>query len=208
MSLEQKIAYVTAVVAIAGFAIQQVLQILDPIIGASIADYKKNRPNHDLPGGMSDADFKKAIMAFLGFAAGIIAVRTTKIATLELLNDQWKGTGDLIVTALVISGGTEGFNTLLKYFSYVKEARKQQLDVLVTIIPSALTVPKGQTAQFTARVDNGSSTVTWSLVQGGGGTITPQGGLYTAPPTPGVFQVMCTSASDPTRPALATVTVV
>jgi hypothetical protein len=205
--MEQQIARVLAIVAIAGFAIQQLLQILDPLIIAGIAGYKRNRTTNDLPGGISDADFKKAVMTFLGFLAGIITVKSTDINTLALLDPKWGGCGDTIVTALVISGGTEGFNTLLKYFGYVKEARKQALDVVVTIIPATASVANSQTAQFIARVDHGSSVVIWRVVHGGGGTIDDQG-VYTAPTTPGTYQLMCTSISDPTRPALATVTVI
>src|SRR5215213_3512202 len=75
---EFSLTEVVAIVFIIGFAIQQALQILDPFVMAAILFYKNSRPNKDLPGGMSDSDFKKAVMALLSFCFGAIAVAMLK----------------------------------------------------------------------------------------------------------------------------------
>ncbi len=204
--LESEIAKVLAVVSIAGFAIQQLLQMLDPVVMAAIEDYKRRRPNATLPGGISDGDFKKALMAFLGFSMGMLIVALSGVKTLRLLDPTWQPFGDWVVTALVISGGTEGFNTLLKYFGYVKEARKQALVVEVTVAPPTASIAVGGQFQFTARVDNGPQGVDWRVLHSNGGTINSSG-LYTAPQAKGVFQIAASSPGDPSRPTLATVTV-
>jgi hypothetical protein len=75
----------------------------------------------------------------------------------------------------------------------------------VTVSPSTVGVPAGQTQQFTATVGGSPSTaVTWSVQEAGGGTITAQG-LYTAPATSGTYHVVAANAADPTRTASALV---
>lgn len=203
---DSEIAKVLAVVSIAGFAIQQLLQMFDPLVMAAIDNHKRSRPNATLPGGISEGDFKKALMTSLGFLMGLLVVALTGVKTLRLLDSTWQPFGDVVVTALVISGGTEGFNTLLKYFGYVKDARKQALAPVVTVIPPTASVTVGSTFQFTARVDNAPQEVNWKVLHNNGGMI-DSSGLYTAPQAKGVFQIAATSPADPSRPILATVTV-
>jgi hypothetical protein len=58
---------------------------------------------------------------------------------------------------------------------------------------------------FSATVSNAASTaVTWSVI--GSGTVSP-GGVYSAPGTPGLFQVVATSVADPTKKGTARVNV-
>ncbi len=65
----------------------------------------------------------------------------------------------------------------------------------------------GGTQTFTATVTgNANTSVTWSVTEGAGGTITT-GGVYTAPMTPGTYHVVATSVADATKHATATVTV-
>jgi hypothetical protein len=76
----------------------------------------------------------------------------------------------------------------------------------VVVTPPAASIPPGATQQFMAQVSGQTNqTVTWSLPVGGG-TIT-SAGLYTAPSTTGVFNVVATSAADPRSSATATVVV-
>jgi hypothetical protein len=61
---------------------------------------------------------------------------------------------------------------------------------------------------FTASVNGAlSNAVTWSVVESGGGSIT-QGGVYTAPATPGTYTVKATSKADATATGTARVPVV
>jgi hypothetical protein len=80
----------------------------------------------------------------------------------------------------------------------------------VAISPTSTTLAVGGTQQFTKTVTNqpaGASTaVTWSVQESNGGSITADG-LYTAPQTRGTFHVIATSQYDPTKTAVATVSV-
>lgn len=79
--------------------------------------------------------------------------------------------------------------------------------ISVAISPSGASVWTGSTQSFQATVSGSTNqSVTWSVVETGGGTITGAG-LYTAPALPGSFHVKATSAVDPTKSAQAPVTV-
>jgi len=65
----------------------------------------------------------------------------------------------------------------------------------------------GDTQAFVARVLGGANkTVTWSVDEEDGGTVTNQG-LYTAPKIQGVYHVTASSIASPQQRAVATVTV-
>jgi len=77
----------------------------------------------------------------------------------------------------------------------------------ISISPSAVTVGAGGTQQFTAAVTNSdNSAVTWTAsggtINGSGATVT-----YTAPPAGGSYTVTAASVADPTKSAVANVTV-
>src|SRR6185436_16305497 len=154
---------VVAIVFIIGFAIQQALQILDPLVMAGISKYKNSRPSKDLPGGMSDADFKKALMALLSFALGMIATALSGVRLIYYVKPQWGGAADFLVTSLVMGTGTEAVNTVLKFMGYVKDAQKP--DVEISIVPNTVTVAKGQTFQFRAEVKHSANKlVEWKVL--------------------------------------------
>jgi hypothetical protein len=80
--------------------------------------------------------------------------------------------------------------------------------VSVSIIPALATVTPGGSVTFQAVVSGASDrSVTWSVPAGpNAGSITSTG-IYTAPPTPGTYQVKATSVADPSQSATAEVTV-
>jgi hypothetical protein len=84
-------------------------------------------------------------------------------------------------------------------------------NIAVSISPPTATTTAGGTVAFTATVTGttaGQSTsVTWSVQESGGGTVN-SAGRYTAPGAPGTFHVVATSAADPSKSAIATVTVI
>ncbi len=81
------------------------------------------------------------------------------------------------------------------------------LDVTISISPTSASVEAGKAATFTATVAGaGDKSVTWSVVEAGGGTITAAG-VYTAPWITGKYKVKATSNADPAKSATATVTV-
>lgn len=206
-----QIGQATALVSLVGFAIQQAVQAFDTFVSAGIDMLKAKRPSGTLPGGLTDADFKKSVMVFLSFSLGLAAVLAVPDGKLYLLRSYAGITTapiwlDHLVSALVFSAGTEGANTVLKYFGYVKDARKKPA-IELDVVPKTGTVSKGATLQFIATARNGEdSTVTWRVLTGGGGTVSTSG-LYTAPTTSGTYQLAAVSTVNPAAVALATVTV-
>jgi hypothetical protein len=80
--------------------------------------------------------------------------------------------------------------------------------VSVSINPPAATVALGARQPFTAAVRGSANTaVTWSVREGAAGGTIDSSGLYTAPATAGIYTVVATSQADPTKSAVATVTV-
>jgi uncharacterized repeat protein (TIGR03803 family) len=78
---------------------------------------------------------------------------------------------------------------------------------LVSISPSAVSVPTSSVQSFLAKV-YGGGTVTWSVVEGAsGGSITAEG-LYTAPSQSGTYHVKATSSANTSAFATSTVSVV
>jgi len=90
--------------------------------------------------------------------------------------------------------------------SQAQQQVRQSAPLAVTVSPSSAVMDQGATQQFTATVTGSTNTaVTWSVQESGGGTITNVG-LYTAPNTAGTFHVVATSQADPSKSAVATVT--
>ena len=91
----------------AGLAVQQLLEVLDPLIMKII--------------GKAD---KKLILGIIAFLFGLILAFGTGLHVLEPLGVANAGTWDTVVTGLFISAGTEGINSVLKFLGYSKEREK------------------------------------------------------------------------------------
>jgi hypothetical protein len=91
----------------AGFAVQQLLEVLDPLIIKII--------------GQAD---KKLVLGIVAFVLGLVLAFGTGLRVLEPLGVANAGIWDTIVTGLVISAGTEGINSILKFLGYTKEREK------------------------------------------------------------------------------------
>jgi hypothetical protein len=133
--VNEKYATIIAIITLGGFAIQQVLQVADIPISWAIARVTKGGIR--IPSGMLYGDFKKGVMTLLAFVIALITTLVFKedVRTLTFASDDLKSI-DPIVTALILSAGTEGTNTLLKYFSYIKDGRRRDVlddEVEVTI---------------------------------------------------------------------------
>ena len=93
-----------------GLALQQLLQILDPLLEKSQAIQQN----------------KKGILVIVSllfglifaFGAGLRVLAPLGVANADLL--------DAIGTALIISAGTEGFNSIMKFLGYAKEEKKAE----------------------------------------------------------------------------------
>lgn len=82
------------------------------------------------------------------------------------------------------------------------------LGVRVIINPSSVTLPVGGVYSFTTSVTGTTNMeVTWSVQEGASGGSVTSGGVYTAPNIPGIYHVVATSQADPTKRAIATITV-
>jgi hypothetical protein len=99
----------------AGFAVQQSLHIADSLFVSETAEPK----------------LKKGIMGLISLALGLL-FSLAGLSVLGAIVPQgssaahpglWKFT-DVAISALVISAGTEGFNSIMKFFSYQKESAK------------------------------------------------------------------------------------
>ena len=95
----------------AGFAVQRLIEILDPI-------FEKFKI------------IKKYKAAFLGLASLIVGLFLAFSAGLRVLKHLGVSNVDFIdglVTALIVSAGTEGFNSIMKFLGYSKDKKKKEL---------------------------------------------------------------------------------
>ena len=94
----------------AGWAIQQLLELLDSIIGKSLGDKKQ----------MVFSLIALIAGLALSFGAGLRVLHP-----LGLINVSFGL--DAAVTGVIISAGTEGINSIMKFLGYAKDVKKKQL---------------------------------------------------------------------------------
>lgn len=90
-----------------GLALQRLLEVADPLVDRFMATNKK------------------LILAWLALAAGLLFAWIGELRVLNRLGIADKDALDFFVTALIVSAGTEGFNSLFKFLGYAKENKKQ-----------------------------------------------------------------------------------
>lgn len=98
-------------VFVAGLAIQQLMEILDPILDKFFPHYKK------------------VFLGSLSLAAGLVLAFSADLHVLHLLGALPKDERlslDAALTGVIISGGTEGINSILKFLKYKKEDVKNE----------------------------------------------------------------------------------
>jgi hypothetical protein len=108
---------------VAGLAIQQLLEILDPLAVRIIGEKDK-----------------RMILGIISFLAGISISIGTGLRVLQPLGVHNMDLFDAIVTALIISAGTESFNSIIKFLGYAKEGKKSDAAALKAYVsrdPSA-----------------------------------------------------------------------
>jgi hypothetical protein len=99
-----------------GLAVQRLLELADPVLDGLI------------PGaGDSKARSKKLVLGLVSLAAGVLFAVAAGIRVLTPISSEivpaWI---DVAATALVVSGGTEAMNSLMKYLGYKKEEQKAE----------------------------------------------------------------------------------
>jgi len=100
-----------APIFVAGFAVQQFLEILTAVLNIdSNASFEK---------------YKKAILGVASLVLGLVlAGCICKFRILTALNIGPYPKLDVLISGLVLSAGTEGVNSILKFFKYSKEDKK------------------------------------------------------------------------------------
>ncbi len=98
-----------APVFVASFALQQLLELLDPILETVIKKHKK------------------WILSVVSLVVGLILSIALELRILEPLGVTRLPWLDTILTALFLTGGTKGINDLIKLIGYKKEEAKRDL---------------------------------------------------------------------------------
>jgi hypothetical protein len=102
----------------AGFAVQRLLEILDTWIALD---------------RRIGAEWKKAILSALSLLVGFFLAYRLDLRVVAALGDSYfsvnLSTGlDYFVSGLIISAGTDGLNSILKFLSYSKEVKKAEVE--------------------------------------------------------------------------------
>jgi hypothetical protein len=207
-----------ALVSIGGFAVQRALDVLDFAIVPTAYGISQlfDKPGDDATGkneswNVTELDVKKWLTAVVGFGIGLLITYISGVKILSTLNAEWAAL-DVIVGALAISGGSEGFNSVLKFANHAKEARKIEVRPLpeVKVTPAAATITKGTQIKILANVAGTDiKDVSWELLETvAGAELDPATGIFKAPNSAGIFHVAAKSKDNPAANAVATITVV
>ena len=191
---------VFAVIGIAGFAVQRAVELLDPFVALLIRKTRSSPPLDPW-----ETELKKVVLLLLSLGLALVIVQITEVRLLSLipeLSDVWES-GDFVVTALVLSAGTESVNSLQKYLGYVKDAQKPNV-ISLAVKPSSAKIKPSTTAKFIAVVGNSANkAVEWKVLSGGGSI--DANGTFTAGGTSGQAQIGAVSTADPSAVGIATV---
>jgi hypothetical protein len=193
------ISNAVAFVSFAGFAIQQALQILQPLLFWLFT--KTQSPLSD--------DGKKALMGFCSFVVAFAVVETGHFNVFSFLEaDPTKAPSvGLWLTAVVLSAGTEGANSIQKFLAYIKDAKAPGPPPAIVLFPTTVTVPPQGIANLLATVTNAKDRrITWKLIEAAGGDIS-QDGVFKASNAPGTYHVVAMSSGDSSLFATATIQV-
>jgi hypothetical protein len=95
----------------AGLAVQRLLEILDPLAEMIVEKKEVN---------------KKLLLGFVSFIMGLALAFGAGLRILQPLGATHADLLDVVVTGLIISAGTEGFNSIIKFLGYTKELRKEE----------------------------------------------------------------------------------
>jgi hypothetical protein len=99
-----------APILIASFAIQQLIELLDPILDAVIKTHK---------------EWMLSVVAFIAGLTLTLILGLRILAPFGITRFPWI---DVILTTLFITGGTKGVNDLMKLIGYKKEEAKAAME--------------------------------------------------------------------------------
>lgn len=110
----------------AGFAVQQLLEIVDPVVTATIGWLR-------LP-----PTAKKPIMGAISLLIGLGISIGCGIHVIQSLQSSTTAVpGDAFVSGVIISAGTEGMNSIMKFLGYAKDAKKADAATKISETPKA-----------------------------------------------------------------------
>jgi hypothetical protein len=129
----------------AGFAIQQLLELLNAVYDVVEPLGEKNKTSETKAKEKAerdaktseekavDVEYKKSrktlILGILSLAAGGFIVYNTPIRVLQPFNvTNLNPTWDIVITVFFISAGTEGLNSILKFLGYSKEKKDAEAE--------------------------------------------------------------------------------
>lgn len=112
----------------AGFAVQRLLEILDPIVEKIFG-----------------AENKKIVLGVVSLVMGWGLAFGAKLTVLNHFKIVVNSYLDYLVAGLLISAGTEGFNSILKFLSYKKEEKKAEAAAEKISIARRLSLIRGET---------------------------------------------------------------
>jgi len=121
-----KLITALAPVFAAGLGIQQLAELLSPLLDKIAITYKK------------------IVIGFVSLTIGLVLAFTANLHVLQLLgitpavNPNAINVIDGVVTGLIISGGTEGINSILKFLKYKKEESKNDAAIKTPDGPHAV----------------------------------------------------------------------
>lgn len=202
MSAEFEPARLIAIAFIAGFAIQQLIQILELFLIPLLLREK------EIIWRLPSAVFKKGLMHLISFLCGVLIAANLKVDLLVFVEKADVFWLNIVISGLVLGSGTEAANTVIKYFGYLKDAKKYDIrpELEISIVPASATLKVNETAEFKCTVRNSpDANITWRVAELTGGSVL--GGRYTAPSIPGDFTVIATSNADDSKSAIAKVSV-
>jgi hypothetical protein len=112
-----------ATIGLAGFAVQRSLEILD----APIDLWSKKKAADGT--ATVDPVTKKIWTAAISFVIGLLIGCVPELRVLQYVYQGVNWIVDQIVTGLIISAGTEGANSIIKFLTYAKDARKAEAEL-------------------------------------------------------------------------------
>ncbi|MCI0496001.1 hypothetical protein L0Z72_13435 [candidate division KSB1 bacterium] len=104
----EKILLAFAPAFAAALGLQQLLEVLDPCFSW----FKGN---------------KGIILKPISLIAGLVLAISAGLRVLIYLGYHGPEIWDVIITGLIISGGTEGFNSIMKFLGYTKEKKYEEV---------------------------------------------------------------------------------
>lgn len=195
----------SAVVSLGGFAIQRALQILDPFVDWWTDATKEWWKVHHV----EDAGtVKRAAMAICALALSVGIVSALDIGLLSLVGVSGHVWGDRAVSALVLSAGSEGANSVIKVLEAFKQSRQAIADGVAVVVATPEVAAKvNSQIRLRATITNSASQdVEWTFVEDSRITVA-RDGTMTVPGTPGVFHIIAASAANPAKTAVMKLTV-